>query len=187
MTIKAMIFDIGGVLMENPGKFWNGVEGTSELRDQFGIGRIEKNDFILRGTKLLNISGAEFEQNYNKAYSNLKINEEVLEIYTKIALPKYILSDTNETHVKLNKINLDRIFESSNRVFLSHEIHMRKTDDETFDYVVSEIGVNRDELVFVDDKSEYIDRANRLGIHGILFKDYAQLSLDLIELGVKMN
>lgn len=60
--IKAVVWDIGGVLLEDPkvGEFWKGKKESKELRKKFGSGKISINDFIKKGSKILNISQKQF-------------------------------------------------------------------------------------------------------------------------------
>jgi hypothetical protein len=50
--INAIIFDVGGVLVENPKyrEFWNKAKGSEELRRLFGMKKISEKEFIRRKT-----------------------------------------------------------------------------------------------------------------------------------------
>jgi len=57
----------------------------------------------------------------------------------------------------------------------SCEVGMRKPDEEIYKYTLEKLAVKPEEAVFVDDKQENIDTANKLGIKGILFNSADEL------------
>ncbi len=87
-----------------------------------------------------------------------------------------ILSNTNVIHVDA----FHRIFEKQTpynhpsdlfeKLFYSCELGMRKPDENIYEEVIKEMGVEPGQAVFYDDKQENIDTANRLGIKGVLVK-----------------
>jgi len=68
--INTIIFDIGGVLIQDPQckEFWNNMEGSKQLRILFGMGKISEEEFIKRGSKILNLSQKEFYEKYKENY-----------------------------------------------------------------------------------------------------------------------
>lgn len=61
--------------------------------------------------------------------------------------------------------NLDMFFK---HIFISHEISMWKPDQNIYEYVIKEIGLNKDEILFVDDKLEYLEGAEKAGITNLV-------------------
>jgi putative hydrolase of the HAD superfamily len=47
---------------------------------------------------------------------------------------------------------------------LSHEIHLRKPNDEIFEFVLEQNNLNPEHTLFIDDTKENTDAANKLGI-----------------------
>jgi len=82
----------------------------------------------------------------------------------------FILSNTNELH--LEWINKDlkknhniadfdtRFFE---KAFYSHLMRMRKPEVKIFEQVLSELGINANETLFIDDKLENVEKAKMAG------------------------
>ncbi len=64
---------------------------------------------------------------------------------------------------------------------------MVKPDMEIYEYVLKELNAKSEECVFIDDKAENIEAAEKLGIHGIVFENKEQLKQDLEELGVTVG
>lgn len=63
-------------------------------------------------------------------------------------------------------------------IIISADIHHVKPEKEFFDIVLSIVKVNKEEVLFIDDKEENVDTARRLGIKTIFFTNLAQLLAD---------
>lgn len=61
----------------------------------------------------------------------------------------------------------------------SCEVGLMKPDPEIYRYILRLSGANPEEAIFVDDALENIESANKLGIHGIQFKNAAQAIQDV--------
>ena len=82
----------------------------------------------------------------------------------------FLLSNTNEIHLKaFNEIlfttrgyhSLDPFFE---RVYYSHELHMRKPEKELFEWALNENKLDAENTLFIDDSEANIIAADNLGI-----------------------
>ncbi len=56
----------------------------------------------------------------------------------------------------------------------SHEVGIAKPDPKVYELTCARLGVRPDELVYLDDVPVCVDAARDLGIHAILFQDNAQ-------------
>lgn len=65
---------------------------------------------------------------------------------------------------------------------LSYEIGMAKPDMDIYEHALEKAGVKPEEAVFVDDAKVNIEAANKLGIHGLLFRGAEKLQKDLEKL-----
>lgn len=63
--------------------------------------------------------------------------------------------------------------------FFSYEYGKLKTDEGCFEYVLSELKINPEETIFIDDCQENIDMAKKSGISGVLFENAEQLKKEL--------
>jgi putative hydrolase of the HAD superfamily len=59
-------------------------------------------------------------------------------------------------------------------IVYSHEVGMSKPDPRIFEICWTQLGIQPDEMVFVDDVEGHIQTARSLGIKGVVFKDNAQ-------------
>jgi epoxide hydrolase-like predicted phosphatase len=64
-------------------------------------------------------------------------------------------------------------------VFCSGDEGVAKPDPVAFEMTLDRLGVKARETVFIDDASENVESARRLGIHGILFTDCQSLTAEL--------
>lgn len=186
--IKAVIFDIGGVLRENlkVKSFWKNKRGSRKLRHAFGTGKLSNKEFIKKGTKLLDLSEKEFLKQYKKAYSISKIKKNVFSILRKIKVKKYILSDNNAIYTSYEKKEHAEIFKEVDRAFLSQNIGMRKDKVQAFKFVIKRIKTKPEEAVMIDDENDNLKNARKLGMKTILFKNSRQLKKDLKKLGINI-
>lgn len=189
MTIKAVIFDIGGVLIKDPRKhhFFNKWtwDKTSKLREKFGSGKISIRKFIAEGSKILHMDKKSFIKEYKKAYGKIIPKGSINRLFINIKTPKYILSDTNIIHAKNLRKKLKNTFSASNEVWLSHEIGMRKVNPAPFRFILKKLKIKPKEILFVDNDKEKIDIAKKVGMQTVIFKNPVQLRKNLKKLGVK--
>lgn len=61
--------------------------------------------------------------------------------------------------------NLDSFFKD---IFISHEIGLSKPDVRVYEYVLERIGVDANEVLFVDDKYDYLKGAEKVGITNLV-------------------
>ena len=82
----------------------------------------------------------------------------------------FLLSNTNSIHInRINKLlykdynlkSLDPLFD---KVYLSHQIGMRKPNGETFEWVLKDAGILAQETLFIEDSIQHIVSANKVGI-----------------------
>jgi HAD superfamily hydrolase (TIGR01509 family) len=188
MKIKAIIWDIGGVLGEYTGNcnFWKGVKEGKELRDKFGSNKMSTEEFIERGSKLMKMSKEDFLNGY-KDYTAIKLNKPVLEIYKKIKLDQYILSDVSP----LFRMDRAELFKEAVKIaketFWSTDIKMRKSSVETFQFVLKKIKRKPEEVLFIDDIKELTEKAASLGINTIHYQNPEQLKRELKKFGIEIK
>ena len=82
------------------------------------------------------------------------------------------MSNTNDIHLQAVKRSLanatDRKLESYfEKVYLSHEVQLRKPHKEIFELVCEEQNLNPSRTLFIDDTIGHINGANSIGLQGI--------------------
>ena len=183
--IKAVIFDIGGVLVENPKfkEFWNNAKGSKQLRINFGMQTISTEEFSKKGSEILNLSEKEFYKKYKENYWTGNLIKKVFEIFKSIKIKKYIFSDTNPIHKQYLVKNFNEIFEIADKSFLDKRKHFINSYHE----ILKEIDQIPEEVIFIDNNKEDVTNAKSIGINGILYQNPQQLKEELTNLGVKID
>lgn len=87
----------------------------------------------------------------------------------RAAGPVYGLSNTNEMHLEYLRLRWPKEMGLFSKLFVSHEMGLRKPDPEIYRRVAREIGRSLDSLVFFDDLATNIEGAKEIGLEAYLF------------------
>jgi epoxide hydrolase-like predicted phosphatase len=189
-AIKAVIFDAGGVLHESNSAVQGDLLNTLNLNEDtlrsiwenqiplLGSGQIDEANFWQQLSKEYGIRPVSSEENLlGRSFKDtLKPHIEVTGLVRELGsrgLKLAVLSNTIEPHARaLREVGQ---YEGFDRLFLSHEVGLRKPDPAIYEYALSELAVQPNETVFIDDDKTYLEAARALGINGIVFSSAVQL------------
>ncbi len=198
LNIQTLIFDLGGVIMElheeaivqhfvrlsghTPERVIQNYH-THPAFQQHEKGLISNDDFraAMREMMEADITDEQIDTAWNSILGN--ITSERLDHLLKLK-EKYqilILSNTNGIHEKrFSEILRESsggksLHNYANKVYYSHEIHMRKPDLEIYEYVISDAAINPSTSLFFDDKEENLDGAQSVGIQTKLITNPNQI------------
>ncbi len=191
--VELILFDLGGVLInidyQATEKAFIAIGVTdfhekytqfqqNELFNQFETGQISAQHFI---NKLLPFTQKGSSPNEVVHAWNAMIGEfsqEKIDLLIRLSKEKRIalLSNTNELHMiqvmraweNACAIPFESLFE---QVFLSHEIHQRKPDVQTFEWVCNQLNISPSQVLFIDDNPQHIEGANAAGLKTHFYKD----------------
>lgn len=79
----------------------------------------------------------------------------------------FLLSNTNDLHIQHVKNNykiFNRFIKCFDKIYLSHEINMRKPDAKIYQHVIEENNLTPSETLFIDDLAENTKAAQKLGL-----------------------
>ena len=183
---KAIIFDLGAVILNinyqntideftklgvnNAATFYS-KKVQKNLFNQIETGMISSNEFLKalqKKTKNANINQVE------KAWNAMLLDlpEERLQLIKKLKKNHaiYLLSNTNAIHIDAIKKQLGnrkwlafcKLFD---KMYLSHELGLRKPDVKIFEYILNEQKLKAEEVFFIDDSPQHIASAKKIGIH----------------------
>jgi len=183
---KAIIFDLGAVIlninyqntideftklgMKNAATFYSKKVQT-DLFNQIEIGIISSNEFLKALQKETNNANiAQVEQAWNAMLLDLPEKRLQLIKNLKNNYIIYLLSNTNAIHIDAFKKQLGdkkwlAFCELFDKMYLSHELGLRKPDIQIFEYILKEQKLKAEEVVFIDDSPQHIAGAKKLGIH----------------------
>lgn len=185
-AIKNILFDLGGVLYhidyELTIKAFKklGIKNFQEhfsqqqqnnLFDRLETGEISDEDFIKEMKALLpHCTREEIINAWNALL--IGIPQENIQLLKDLSKQYrlFLLSNTNAIHInQINKLlyknynlkSLDPLFD---KIYLSHQIGMRKPNNETFEWVLRDAGIIAQKTLFIEDSIQHIESANKLGI-----------------------
>lgn len=201
MAIRAVVFDIGGVLeitpdpqmrgmvtrwealagME-PGEMEKRLERTAHLWKAGALGHCTEAD-IERG--LRDLAGFTEEQTSDfmahmwREYLGT-LNVELTDYFRGLR-PRYRTGIISNSFVgaREREQELYRFHEIADPIIYSHEVGIAKPDPRIYELTCERMGVQPGEMIFLDDAEACINGAQAVGIHGILFRDNAQAIADI--------
>ncbi|KKN31277.1 hypothetical protein LCGC14_0825660 [marine sediment metagenome] len=204
MTIKTIMFDLGGVVIDlDFSIFFNIIIAQSPLKTpktqimleffrqigNYSKGKMSDDEFYQFACNLLQVctlDKSKFFNAFNSIISglDLEVIELIKELRSKYRYKLIALSNINYSHWNyvLNK-NWDfiKVFDE---LILSHEIHLNKPDPKIFEYAIQKAGCEPEEIVFIDDGLNNILSAQVFGITGIKFTDIGELIEELKKIEV---
>ena len=197
--MKAIIFDIGGVVL-HVSKFYDKLtERYGETPDSFigktrhsfllcQKGKIRYEEYWQRAAKKIPLIKQEdirrVTTEVNKTHKNDRLNKDVVKLIQALH-KKYrlaCLTNTIDEHYSHNEEKgVYRLFDV---VVASNKVGMAKPYRNIYRHTLKLLKVKPEEAVFIDDRPEYVKPAKELGMKGIRFKNASQLQQDLSKIGV---
>ncbi len=189
MKIKNIIFDLGGVILnldqdktlrafKRLGADLDELNEKLSIFKDFETGKIAAEFFmqtIFTGLKG-NVSHAEIADAWNSML--LDLPPERIELLKKLKsrYRLFMLSNTNSLHIDdIYRVHGREVFEPLfEKIYLSHEIGLRKPDLDCYQYVLKDAGIIAGETVFIDDNKINIQGAELAGLKCI----WAKVPLD---------
>jgi HAD superfamily hydrolase (TIGR01549 family) len=183
--IKAIIFDCFGVVINETlesayrnlgGDFEKDLEKIDEIRWKSDKGEIPRSAPYF--AEMLGVSESTW---VDEVASGRVVNQALLD-YIQNELKKVykiaMLSNVGKNRLPqiFGKGFLEKYFEL---IITSGDIGFAKPEPEAYEIVASKLGVRLDECVFTDDRQDYIDGAQGVGMKTILFKNAEQFIREL--------
>ena len=192
--IKAVIFDIGGILYTGKREdFYNKLQTLLNIKDNTLTNILEKNfDDLLLGKKSffdiadeLNISKEDFKIKAEKAWLDIFIvKKEMVNLINKLR-ENYTIACLS------NAVDFDLVMDKETKVVDLFDVYInscnaksRKPEKKIYQITLDQLNLKADECIFIDDREKYLPIAQEMGIHVILFKNVKQLKEGLVALGV---
>ena len=189
--IKAIIFDLGGVIVHGGYlDFINnycaecltplGKQKILELEHLVNLGRITEKQFYQKIQKTLHVFLNE-KQMHNIIVKKMKANKSLQKFIPTLKPAKTALFTNSIGHMaaevlKARRYPVKKVFD---KVFYSNVIHLAKPEIKAFDYVVKKLKVKPEEALMVDDRAGNIEQAKLAGLNGIVYKNLTRFKKDL--------
>lgn len=187
MTIKAVFFDIGSVLENNPRTGYN-----AKWAPQFGLtldemearidqlwkdgslGLISEADVLAGLEIILNITPEQVSAYMSDAWEEYvgTLNVGLTE-YFKSLRGRYKTGIISNSFVGAREREMDlyHFDEMTDVIIYSHEVQLGKPDPRIFVLACEKLGVQPNEAIFLDDVEGHIASARAVGMHGIVFTE----------------
>jgi glucose-1-phosphatase len=197
MTIKAVYFDLGGVIVrtefQSPRERLadrlglsyeelSGVVFESRSAKEAGVGKISEDEHWKNVARVLHRPLKERETLHKEFFDGDIIDRELI-AFIRTLRPKYKTGLISNAWDGLRPyMEHEKFADAFDHLTISAEVGMMKPDAAIFRYALDKLGVKPKEAVFVDDFPENIAGCEAIGMHGIHFQSTEQVRKDLKKL-----
>lgn len=198
--IKALFWDVGGVLLTNA---WDRSQ-REEVLERFKLDREEfadRHELVLSSFERGKITLEEYldrtvfyrarpftrDEFTNAMYALSQPNREALAFAKSLAdTGKYLMGTINNESRELNAYRIEKFgLRSIFTLFVSScFVGLRKPEEGIYRLALDETQQVAEECCFIDDRPLNLEVAKRLGMHTIEMDDVEQLRVDLRKIGV---
>lgn len=150
-------------------------DGETTLEERYDTGQITTREFFAELKQLLGIPDSpENDIELTKAWCEIfRPNQEVVAVILELAEARsyrlVLASNTNELHYGQIREKFPEVLDLFNAQVLSFQIKRRKPDSEFFKRCITEAACRPEECVYVDDRAEFVKKAQEEGMHGITY------------------
>ena len=202
MAIKAIVFDIGGVLEITPNL---GIDEQWEKKLNLKTGELyERLREVWKGGSLGTISIQQVHEDFGRLmeWDETQVNAYMDDVwreylgalnveladYFRSLRPKYKTAIISNSFVGAREKEAEHYqFDTiCDFIIYSHEVGLRKPDPRIFTLGCERLGSQPNEIIFVDDHADVYASAVEMGMHCFEFKDNAQIIAE-IEACVQSN
>lgn len=190
---KAVIFDFGGVVAIRDRKMV-----TDYIHQTLGTNAAK--DFEKDKLYTAIAQGEDFWQSYAHTHNKTLpdgwmngLNERVKQFVRPTPGIQDLISElkargyrvallSNTTKIRSDFFGKLGLYEPFDPVIFSWQVNVSKPDPKIYEIMLEKLNLPATDCIFIDNRPENVAAANKLGIHGILFKSVPQLRRDLSRL-----
>ncbi len=204
MKVKAIIFDLGGVIIDlDFSNFYNKIILQSPLNkpqtpimleffrqsDMYHQGNMTDDEFYQLACDLLQVcmlDQSDFFNAFNSIISGYdsKVAEIIKLIRDSDQFKLLALSNVNSSHWNYILKKGWKFIDWFDELILSHETHLIKPSPKVFEYAIKKAGCKPKHIVYIDDGLNNIKSANEIGIVGIKYTNSEELLRELKNLNI---
>jgi len=174
-TIKAIAFDLGGVLIEENDYPLSAIEEI--LEQQFG--KINTNEaYYSWAQKTTNLSEEKIKTMVENIIANIYDIREY-DIFDR--LPKIKLAIASNHLSAINKrIDNMELREKFDCIVISADIGIEKPNKEFYEKLITDLKEKPEDILFVDDNKENIETAKKIGLSVLLYDRSKSLTQEIL-------
>ena len=194
MSLRAAFFDFGGVIVRTEYQAprerlaerlnltyeeLSTIVFEGETARKASIGQVSVDAHWLAVTRKLRLPASEAKAIRDEFFAGDVIDRDLLDFIRslrprcKTGIISNAWGDLREYIVR------NRLDDTFDALIISAEIGMIKPQPEVYELALKQFQVKAEEAAFIDDMSANITAANAFGLHGILFRNPAQVKADL--------
>jgi epoxide hydrolase-like predicted phosphatase len=198
MPIRAVIFDLGGVLVRTEDRLprtrladrlgltydqLSSLVFDSESARQATLGQLPTNSHWEAVRQALHLSEQEFSRAQQDFWGGDALDEELV-AYIRGLRPQYRTALLSNAWDNLRKVLEQeyRILDAFDQVIISAEVGLAKPEERIYRLAVKRLGVPLEETVFVDDFAVNLEGAQAAGLQIIHFRSRQQAVAELEKL-----
>jgi putative hydrolase of the HAD superfamily len=187
---KAIVFDFGNVIIninpdltyqsfadltfKSPAKIKSLITDNDVFK-KFETGYFNEEEFrdVIRQILGYPLNDNEIDTAWNALVLDVPLQRIKFLEELRTKYPIYLLSNTNSIHTNYSKkifkdqFGYNNFLDLFQKAYLSFETKLFKPDNKIYEFIISDIGVKSEEILFLDDNQDNIDSACEMGIKGI--------------------
>ena len=197
--IKSVIFDWGGVLIEDPRpgllRFCADAFGVPQdqyapihdlFLDKFHIGAISEQEFWLGISAELDRPIPEIRSFWYEAFRAAYVpRPEAFSLASSVHEKDYRTALLSNTELPAIGYFHEQNYNMFDVLVFSCVERIAKPEPEIYEVTLNRLGSKPQQTVLTDDRPDYVQGAKEIGLHAILFENIDQLKSELRELGVE--
>lgn len=198
-TIESVIFDWGGVLIDDPrpgllrycaDAFGVPMEQYTPVHDsfldKFGKGMISEEEFWQGISRKLGKPAPQAPSLWSGAFRSACVPRlEVFRLVSSLHAKGYKTALLSNTELPAVEFFHEFDYDMFDVLVFSCEQGVAKPQPRIYEITLAKLGSQAPRSVFIDDRQDYIQGAKVVGLNAILFTGIDQLKRDLIGLGVR--
>ena len=199
--IKSVIFDWGGVLIDDPAPGLmqycaealgvskeNYIKAHGKFAEVFQKGLISEDTFWERVCSELNVPKPKAHSLWTDAFKAAYVpREDMFSVAALLQENGYRTAVLSNTEAPAMRYFHQLQYDMFDVLVFSCAEGTRKPERKIYELTVEKLGSQPAQSVLIDDKPEYIDGAKQAGLNTILFRNIEQVKNELARLRVKIN
>jgi putative hydrolase of the HAD superfamily len=200
-TIKSVIFDWGGVLIDDPAPALmqycakalrvakeDYIKAHDKFADDFQKGLICEDNFWEKICGELNVPKPKVRSLWAEAFKAAYVpRDDIFSMAASMHKNGYRTAVLSNTEVPAMEFFYRQRYNMIDVPVFSCAEGVKKPERKIYELTLKKLGSGPEQSVFIDDKPEYINGAKEVGIKTVLFQDIDQFKDELNRLGVKID